>query len=218
MFYRKEIKLKVHNLYSGSWHSNTYVLLSEDSEGKKHAAVVDPSTDADEIAYFISARGAILDKIILTHGHFDHMLTLDDLRDLTDAPVYIHRSDAENMCDGEKNAYSFFFTEDWTVRSTDYTFDDGDIIKLGDETLKVIHLPGHTNGSSVFLADGFMLTGDTLFSYGFGRYDLYGGNAITLRNSLKKLLNYDKELLIYPGHGDSIRLGQALDNISYFLN
>ena len=100
--------MNIYNLYAGSWLSNCYVLISDGDDGKNHAAVVDPSTNAEDVIRVLKRENAILDMIILTHGHFDHIEALDSLRDVTGAPAFIHREDAEMLCDGEKNAYAFF--------------------------------------------------------------------------------------------------------------
>lgn len=210
--------MNIYNLYAGSWLSNCYVLIAEDNDGKKHAAVIDPSADAKDIVEALERENALLDMVILTHGHFDHIMSLDSLRDVTGAPAYIHEADAEMLSDGRKNAYSFFFGEDFSQRDAEKTLSDGDILRLGRESLEILHLPGHSKGSIALLGNGFLITGDTLFSQGFGRYDLYGGNAQTLTKSLDSLKKLDPTLTVYAGHGESARLGYALKNISYFLN
>ena len=205
--------MTVHNLYSGSWLSNCYVLINQDRTGVSHAAVVDPSADANKIIDFLRASGASLDMIILTHGHFDHIMSLDALRALTGAQAYIHASDAELLSDGYKNAYSFFFSEDFSQKKAEKTLLDGEILTLGDEKIKVIHLPGHTQGSIGLIGNGFLLTGDTLFDGGSGRTDLYGGDSMQLYSSIGILRELDENLIIYPGHGNSATLGHALDGI-----
>ncbi len=205
--------MKVHDLYDGSWLSNCYVIISDDSQGHAHAAVVDPSSDAEEICSFLKQYDASLDMIILTHGHFDHIMSLDALRDKTSAPVYIHKDDNEMLTDGDKNAYSFFFSQEWGQRKADKTLSDGDILKLCDGELKVIHLPGHSKGSIALLGENFLITGDTLFDGGIGRSDLYGGDEMQLYASLGKLRMLDGNLTIYPGHGGSTSLATALDKI-----
>lgn len=210
--------MKVITLYPGSWLSNCHVVISSDSSGKAHAAVIDPSADADEIVALLKSEDAVLDRIILTHGHFDHIMSLDALREQTGATACIHESDAEMLSDSTKNAYSFFFRDVMTQGNADTTLKDGDAIQIGDETLRVIHLPGHSKGSIALLGDGILITGDTIFSQGFGRYDLHGGNALTLKKSLNSLKKLDPTLTIYAGHGESAKLGAALREISYFLN
>ena len=202
--------MNVYTLFPKSFGSNCYIHISED-----HAAVIDPSVDAREITRFLENSRAVLDTIILTHGHFDHIESIDTLREATSAPVYIHKDDNEMLTDGEKNAYSFFFRDDRHWQSADALLEDGDEIELGGEKLRVISTPGHSKGSICLLGDGFMITGDTLFANGYGRYDLHGGDADTLAHSLSRLRQFDKELTIYPGHGGTAKLGQALDNVLY---
>ena len=97
--------MNILNLYPGSFASNCYILLSEDG----HAAVVDPSENAHRILNTVKDLGATLDFILLTHGHFDHVLTLDELRDASGIPAYIHEEDNELLPDAEKNAFYYFF-------------------------------------------------------------------------------------------------------------
>lgn len=210
--------LKIINTYHGSWLSNCYVLLSSDSQGKTHAAVVDPSSPADDILTLLDSHGATLDLIIMTHGHFDHIMSLDSLREKTGATVCIHKDDAEMLGDGKKNAYSFFFGTSFEQKEADKLLSDGDMINIGDEALRVIHLPGHSKGSIALLGDDFIVTGDTIFSEGFGRYDLHGGDPMILKKSLNLLKSLDGSLTLYAGHGESSKLGAALRAISYFLN
>lgn len=207
------VKMKVHNLYSGSWLSNCYAIISRDGDGNAHAAIVDPSSPADKICEFLDSQEAKLDMIILTHGHFDHIMSLDELRERAGAPVYIHTEDAEMIGDSHKNAYSLFLSGKLEAKNADKTLSDNDPLSLGCENLTVIHLPGHTNGSIGLLGDGFMLTGDTLFDRGVGRSDLYGGDAARLYSSLTRLKNFDPSLKIYPGHGKSAILGSVLNTV-----
>jgi glyoxylase-like metal-dependent hydrolase (beta-lactamase superfamily II) len=93
---------------------------------------------------------------------------------------------------------------------------DGDTLSLGDETLKIISTPGHSKGSICILCGDKLISGDTLFANGFGRYDLHGGNANELSESLASLKTLDPELRIYPGHGDTAKLGRALENLLYY--
>ena len=210
--------MKIINIHAGSWLSNCYVLISVDSHGKSHAAVIDPSAPADDVISTLAEHGATLEMIIMTHGHFDHIMSLDSLREKTYATICIHKDDAEMLCDGKKNAYSFFFGTSFEQGEADRLLADGEILTLGDETLKVMHLPGHSKGSVALLGDDFIITGDTIFSEGFGRYDLYGGDPMTLKKSLNSLKSLDGSLTLYAGHGESSKLGKALRAISYFLN
>lgn len=208
--------MEIYNLYPGSWNANCYALISEGQQQIRSAAIVDPSADAREIVAFLKDKNAKLEAIILTHGHFDHIMTLDRLRELTGAPAYVHKDDDEMLPDGHKNAYSFFFGVDQKWRPADRLLEDGDTLTIGSETLRVISTPGHSKGSICLLGSGFMITGDTIFAHGYGRYDLHGGNVNQLSESLSSLRQFDPKLMIYPGHGDSAKLGDALDNILYY--
>ena len=205
--------MEIYNLFPGSWASNCYVLISNG-----HAAVVDPSASAQRILDLVAENGATLEYILITHGHFDHIMSLDALRERTGIPAYIHEYDAEMLPDGEKNAYSVFFGEDKSYRPAEKTLKHGDKITLGSDMLEIIATPGHSKGSMCILnrKDGFLITGDTLFSSGYGRCDLYGGNAQTLTRSLLSMRELDEGLVIYPGHGYTAKLGKALDNL-YFV-
>jgi len=203
--------LELENLYPGSWGSNCYILKSG-----SHAAVVDPSPQAEVILRHLEKEGLTLDMILLTHGHFDHIVSLDTLRDATHAPAYIHEDDAEMPSDSRKNAFYHFFRMERTYRTPEHTFRDGEVLKLGEETIRVIHTPGHSKGSCCFLCgEDKLLTGDTLFDGNYGRYDLYGGNPQTLFETLRGMRNLPQHLTIYPGHGDYAVLGEALDTVLY---
>ena len=203
--------MEIKNLYPGSWGSNCYLLISG-----CHGAIVDPSAKAETLFQELEKQGATLDFILLTHGHFDHIVSLDTLREYTFAPAYIHKDDADMPADSRKNAFYHFFKMERCYRQPEKTFQNGDVLKLGDETIRVIHTPGHSKGSSCFLCgEDKLLTGDTLFADNYGRYDLYGGDPRVLFESLQNMRNLPQHLTIYPGHGETALLGEALDTVLY---
>ena len=205
--------MKIRNLFPGSWGSNCYLV-----EDGGEALIIDPSAPASAILRAIREDGCTPVGILLTHGHFDHIMSVDTLRQAEPSlKVYIHEADAPMLTDADKNAFAFFFRQDRVWNAADILFKDGDEIKVGSATLTVVHTPGHSPGSSCFLSAeaGVMFTGDTLFSDNIGRDDLWGGNFATLRKSLLSLQSYDGNLTIYPGHGDEEKLSRALDNIMY---
>lgn len=197
--------MEIINLFPGSYASNCYLLVSQG-----HAAVVDPSASCEKILSEVERRGAVLDMILLTHGHFDHIVSLDELRDKSHALAYIHEADAELPEDAQKNAFYYFFHTERTYRRPERDLHDGDKLSLGEETLRVIHTPGHTRGSVCYLCGNALLTGDTLFDGGYGRYDLYGGDGDVLYRTLRNMKKLDRTLTIYPGHGGCANLYNAL--------
>jgi glyoxylase-like metal-dependent hydrolase (beta-lactamase superfamily II) len=203
--------MRIITLYPGSWGSNCYILLSG-----SHAAVVDPSPRAEQILNILEENDAVLDYILLTHGHFDHIVSLDTLRDLTQAPALIHQGDAELPADPKKNAFYYFFHMNQSYREPERSLTADEILMLGDETIRVIHTPGHTRGSVCYLCnEDFLLTGDTIFDVGRGRTDLYGGDEALLLETLRNMRSLPQSLPIYPGHGTSTTLGEALNHAFY---
>ena len=204
--------MEIYNLYPSSFGANCYIIVSG-----SHAAVIDPSASTDGIMEFLQKKNATIDCIILTHGHFDHMLSADTLRSRSGAPLLVHENDAEFLLDGNKNAFKTFFGRDRVFSRAEKTLKHGDKISVGDECLTVFNTPGHTDGCICLLGDGILITGDTLLAESIGRCDLYSGDVRKMRESLKFLRTLDPTLKIYPGHGDESTLGHALDIVSYYF-
>lgn len=209
--------MKIIPICPKSFASNTYLLVS-----KNEAFIVDPSVSVDAINKVLNEYCATLSGILLTHGHFDHIVSIDTLRERFDVPVYIHENDACMLTDGHLNGFFMFFERDCVHKPADKFFKDGDTIYLGNEALSIIHTPGHSRGSCCFLfkEDGIgesLITGDTLFATSVGRWDLFGGDQIILAKSIEKLSKFDKKALIYPGHDTSSTLGDALNAVKYFF-
>ena len=203
--------MEIYNLFPGSFGSNCYLLISGNQ-----AAVIDPSADADKILQKAAEHGADLQYILLTHGHFDHICSLDTLRDKAGIPAYIHKGDADMPSDSHKNAFSIFFGQERVYRAPEKILSEGDVLMLGNEQIRVLHTPGHTEGSVCYLCgENILITGDTLFDRGFGRYDLYGGDPYKLRNSLARLATLDRSLIIYAGHGCPTDLEDAVQNCTF---
>lgn len=195
--------MKIAKFILGSMQTNCYFIIDENT---KSCIIVDPADDIDIIMQKLADKGLKCEKIILTHGHFDHMLALEELREKTGAPLYIHEADNEMLLDPEKSLMSFYAGSKKTCRSADVLLKDGDIINFHGNEIKVMHTPGHTNGSCCFLIGTHLISGDTLFRGSIGRYDFYGGDYETILASLKKLSELETDYRIYPGHGPSTHL------------
>ena len=142
--------------------------------------------------------------ILLTHAHFDHMLGLDAWRKLG-IPLAVHRMDAPALGDPAKSYFRPFLHREDVFMPPEQELEEGTVIPLGNEFLRVLHTPGHTMGSVCYLGDGVIFTGDTVFTDGdYGRTDLYGGDEVTLFSSIRRLSQLPEkegDLVMYPGHG-----------------
>lgn len=202
--------MKLIYLRPSSWESNSFLLIENGS-----AILIDAGAPLHKIKDCLSREGATLKKILLTHGHFDHILSIDSLRDEYDAPVYLHEADAAMLTDGNLNAYSYFFREARAWRPADVLLHDGDSIPFEDHTLTVLSTPGHTKGSVCYLTEELLFSGDTVFSDGCGRTDLFGGDPEELDCSLERLFTLPQSLTVHPGHGVSAAMEHVKYNLGY---
>jgi glyoxylase-like metal-dependent hydrolase (beta-lactamase superfamily II) len=195
-----------------AWESNSYLLVHDG-----HAALIDAGVSAKAVLDTLEAENASLELILLTHGHFDHTVSVDTLRDTFKVDLYIHENDAIMLTDGKKNGFYEFYGKECVHGAPQRLMSDGDELSLGEETVKVIHTPGHTKGSVCFLCGDFLVTGDTLFADSVGRTDLFGGSSSELEASLDRLRTLDGGLRIYPGHGNDALLSAALQNSLFYF-
>lgn len=190
--------MKYQCFYNGTYASNCYLVMTDD---EALGVVIDPSVSYD---FVFRQRRSLpkIEKILLTHAHFDHVLCLEEWKEKTGASVCITEPDANSLSDGEKNAYSLFFGEEKSYGKPDELVFDGDKICFGEEKLSVMLTPGHTAGSCCFVGDDVIFTGDTVFADGgFGRTDLYSGSARQLTQSILKIFSLKKNYKICAGHG-----------------
>ncbi len=177
--------------------NNNYLIIDEQS---KEAALVDCSEVGvnGEIKLTLNEFGAELKYILLTHGHFDHVA---GIRNNPDVKVVMHENDLHWL--SKVNQYlPMFGMPEITVPRVDVFVKDGDVIKLGETEIKVIHTPGHTQGGVCYLVDGKLFSGDTIFREAVGRCDLEGGDFDQIVESIEnKIFTLPPETVIYPGHG-----------------
>lgn len=181
---------------------NTYVVGDENS---KKCIVVDPGANFIDIMNYVKKMNLIIEYIVLTHGHGDHITNVLTLKDATNAKIVAHEEEKEILKDKKKNL-SASLPSNAVELDADIYVKDNDTLKVGDMKLKFIHTPGHTPGSMCIKIDKHMLTGDTLFAGSIGRTDFYGGDYKKMEKSLKKLEKHDGDITIYPGHGPNSNL------------
>lgn len=180
---------------------NCYILGCENE-----AAVIDPPCMPDTILQKLRENGLALRKILLTHGHFDHIGAVAALVRETNCEVFIHKDDRNMLTDNSANLSRFFGFKGTEPCDASILLSDGDVINLGGTEIRVMHTPGHSPGSVCFFCEKFMFSGDTLFCSSVGRTDVPGGCTETLQNSLLKIKNIPENYIVYPGHGGSTDL------------
>ena len=190
--------MQVTAYFDGGFASVSYLVTDDAGTA---AVLVDPSVSYARVL----SRAQVLPPVsalLLTHGHFDHMLTLAEWKEKTGAPICITEEDAPALRDATLNCSRLFFGRDDEYPEADRLLREGDVIAVGEETLTVWKTPGHTCGSCIFVGEGVMLTGDTMMADGaYGRYDLPGGSPSALYDSLLRIARAEGDYRIYPGHG-----------------
>lgn len=191
--------MKTIRILTGLLGTNTYLCLDENGE----AVIIDPAGDADKIMRAVAKNEAKPRAILLTHGHFDHIGAVDAIADAYGCDIYISHEDEELLYDAMKNSSLLFLGKRVMLKHDVKTFSDGDALRFGNLTFRVMETPGHTRGSVCFFAGNRVFTGDTLFEEGYGRDDLYGGDGAALMISLSELMPKVAGKTIHPGHGES---------------
>lgn len=194
---------KIHTLVVGQLQTNCYVI-----ESQAHALVVDPGDEPERILRFITDLKAAPTNIVATHTHFDHVLGVDGVRKVTMTEFLIHPDDLPMLQSMQSRVRQLMGFEVPPPPKVDGYVKDGDSLKVGDETIRVLHTPGHSPGSISLAGNGYVLTGDALFNQSIGRTDLPGGDLNTLVHSItEKLFKLDDETTVYPGHGPETTIG-----------
>ena len=186
--------------------SNTYLFISNGE-----CAVIDPSAPPSELDLGVRMR-----YVLLTHAHFDHMLDIDAWVELG-AEVIVSERDAALLHNSELNCYRPFLGVDRGYHGAYRTVRDGDVLPLGNTSLRVISCPGHTEGSVTYFSDGVAFVGDTLFDGGgFGRWDLPSGDYAKLVASIDKLIsNLPDFTVLYCGHGSPTTIEKYKSDYKY---
>lgn len=211
--------MKIHKFTFNPIEENTYLLF--DKSGS--CIIVDAGCytrgEQEELASFINNNALKPEKIINTHGHFDHLLGNSFCREKYHIPFYIHKDDVDMVAGAEKMA-NFFGISLNPVCPPDSLLKEGDKITLGESFLEVIHLPGHSPGGIAFYnkEQNFLLSGDSLFRGSIGRTDFPGGNENSLIKAIKeKIMVLPEETIIYTGHGPETTVKIEKQTNQFFL-
>lgn len=174
------------------YYTNCFLVISN----AHHAAVIDPAAPAAAINAALKEQNAELTHILLTHGHFDHVTSLEELRGKWGAKLCMFREDA---CGGRM----------LPPTAPDLAFEDGQTLRLDELTFTIYHTPGHTMGSCCILCGEYFFTGDTLFAGDIGRTDFAESSPGAMQKSLERLANLPAadSVQVLPGHEEFSTLG-----------
>ncbi len=200
--------LKIGRIVLGACQTNCYFVYKE---GEKQVLVFDPADKGDYLYEKLTENGFEIVGILLTHGHFDHILGCTKLKNLCGAKVYAYEAE-KVLCEDAFVNVSAQTGRSCTIEVDEYVKDGQEII-LADMTCKVLATPGHTIGSCCyyFEEDKLLISGDTLFLESVGRTDLPTGSMAKLNRSIKeKLAVLPEDVKVYPGHGDSTTIGHEM--------
>lgn len=203
--------LKIKTLSLGELNTNCYIIW--DKETLK-AWVVDPADSGDLISEEIVREGLHLEKIILTHGHFDHILGLLEVKlNFPHAPIYLHKKDLFLVKSVQERVNFWLKRKVDPVPLPDTNYKEDSTLKLSGKEFKVIETPGHTPGSVCLYCsqENLLISGDTLFKHAIGRTDFKYSDHEKIKKSLEKLINLPANTIIYPGHGKQTTIKDEVD-------
>ncbi len=184
-------------------------------EATREGMVIDPGAEAKTILKRTGELRLDIKLLVLTHGHFDHIGGLKEVKEGTNAQIAVHAGDAPSLKhrDPISSSFGFFYPQ---PPAPDRLLKDGDILEIGSLSFQVLHTPGHTPGCICLLGKNEVFTGDTLFYESVGRTDLPGGSPEKITESINsKLMVLPDDTKVYPGHGPETTIGQERRNNPY---
>ncbi|TDW20360.1 glyoxylase-like metal-dependent hydrolase (beta-lactamase superfamily II) [Breznakia blatticola] len=199
--------MKVETYPLGDIQANCYLIWNDN-----HVLMVDPGGSSRKIAEHIAAENGIVDAILLTHGHFDHIAGVEHFQKLYKCPVYVSEQEKRMLKDPNINGSHRF--QNHVVVDVDtksYQMHE----HIGNFDFEVFEAPGHSEGSVLLIFDDFIISGDVLFQMSVGRTDLATGSSNKMNQTLAKIKMLEKNYIVYPGHGPSTTLDFEKQNNPY---
>lgn len=185
----------------GPVQANCYLVMEN-----HHALIIDPADILPNLDEILNQNDCTLDAIVLTHAHFDHISGVDKIVNKFGCDVYLNPNEFDFLLDSNLNSSSAFYM-DVTCNANAKPLIEGKNEIAGFE-VEAIYCPGHSIGSTVLKIEDCLFTGDVLFQGSIGRMDLATGSVTSMKQSLKKLVQFNKDYKVYPGHGPTTSLSQ----------
>lgn len=193
--------MDIRNFAVGPVSAECYIVRDEITNT---AFMVDPGDDAE---YLLKKLGqAKLEYVILTHGHFDHVMAADEILKKSGAKLVVCDKEVPALTDPELGGFNSFGVAKFVPLCADVVVSDGDELDFAGKKLEFMNTPGHTKGSMCIKMGDVIFTGDTLFAGTCGRCDLPSGDYREMLDSLKRLAELEGDFIIYPGHGEPSKL------------
>lgn len=208
-----EGRIRVHSLEVGPLAVNAYIV---EHVAERKAVLIDPGDEGERIARAVERLGLVVEKILLTHGHFDHVGAVALLRKRTGAPVCIHPDDSERMQSAGVQGLLFGLRVA-SPPPPDVLVREGDEVAVGEAVFRVAHTPGHTPGCVCYVGDGMAFVGDLIFAGSIGRTDLPGGDfGALIRSVEEKIFTLPGGTVLYPGHGPATTVEEEKRSNPFF--
>lgn len=191
--------------------ANCYLVTDQ---ATKESFLVDPGAYGKRQSEYIRSQGIErLSYILLTHGHYDHIMGAAEFKEDFGGEVVIHQNDEAMLSNDFKSLFIFSGNgSSYPHVKADKIVGDGDILPFSGGDIRVIHTPGHTKGCVCYCLDRLLFTGDTLFNMSIGRTDFPGGSYKQLLSSLKKLSELQGDFRVLPGHEEETTLERERQN------
>lgn len=197
--------MKIMTFVKGPIDANNYLLCDEKSG---EAILIDCSSAEEEYINQIKHSGVNLKCILLTHGHFDHILGVDKFKKVFGIDAYVSKDDLSQVKLVPDMMQMFAGMMPVNISEIKHFVSDGDVFTIGDTKIKAISTPGHTKGGMCYLVENNLFSGDTLFQGSVGRCDLVDGDFKQIVNSIQnKLFKLPDDVIVYPGHGPNTSIG-----------
>lgn len=197
---------KIDTYVLGMIQTNTYVLWNDN-----HVLLIDPASKSKKLQEALDQANAIVDGIVLTHGHFDHIAGVDTFAKKYGCNVYIHEYDAAMLTDPKLNLS--FWDQELVVKTKPILIQDE--MKIGTFDVKFILGSGHSEGSVMMLWDDCLFCGDVIFKGSIGRVDFPTSSNTKMYQTLQMIKTMDPNLKVFPGHGEHTTLLEEFKHNPY---